>query len=152
MVWDMAENTFFARCGVIDIFNYSCNNEKEQGTSSPNDMSLEVKNMHVISDECVKCGSCAALARLVLSKKAKRSTLSLTLASIAVLANPYVRLVLSLLNNSTPDYKIKKETCICLLFYLNFAGQYDRIESLYDIVRKDVHIGGFGCRYGISPW
>ena len=58
MVWDMAENTFFARCGVIDIFNYSCNNEKEQGTSSPNDMSLEVKNMHVISDECVSCGTC----------------------------------------------------------------------------------------------
>lgn len=59
MVWDEAENTFFARCGVIDIFNYSCHNEKEQGTRSPNDMSLEVKNMHVISDECVKCGSCA---------------------------------------------------------------------------------------------
>ena len=55
----MAENTFFDRCGVIDIFNYSSNNEKEQGTSSPNDMSLEAKNMHVISDECVKCGSCA---------------------------------------------------------------------------------------------
>lgn len=43
----------------IDILNLSCNNERDKGNLFPVHILLEVKTMHVISDECVKCGSCA---------------------------------------------------------------------------------------------
>ena len=43
----------------IDKFLDSCNNGTDDG-GYPENWCWEVKNMHVISDECVKCGACAS--------------------------------------------------------------------------------------------
>ena len=59
-------------------------------------------------------------AQLLLFLKAKLNTKSTILASIAVLANPYVLRVLSLPNNS--DRRMKKGDIYYVSFFIEFLG------------------------------